>query len=165
MKAYKKKGSFVYWGHCNPKISKVKHWIESSLPGFSGVVVAEHIDGNIIDLGLRMSAQWADLHGMDWMNSVMFLYESSTWRDMNYQDEAGYSAILRTTKPGWYKPRRKLIGEALTGLNVQITVDPDLPVQLQQNDDLSFRLAIVNGNNLRRCLDAVEWLDQFGFST
>jgi hypothetical protein len=154
-------GTFDYWiVHAEPNPGVEAHcgaWIEKNLAGYTGMLNLETIGGTIIEAHLRFADQWPDLYGLGWVEAVVGLYERHEW-DFTDDDRCeGYSVVLFGPHGRYRYPPRALIEEvkSMPGVtSVQITFHEDRAPEAHAMPPGGFRLAIVNGFELRAALEA-----------
>ncbi|HYM31469.1 MAG TPA: hypothetical protein VEU47_09235 [Candidatus Cybelea sp.] len=144
------KGTFDYWtvhaGH-EPDLERyLGRWVRRHLKGFDGVINFETIGGQIVECHLRMAEQWLDINGPGWLTSVVRLYSEGVWqfRDRRRQ---GYSVVLFDEHGVDWDIDRKSVARFLQvpGISsIQITFDPDIPLEHHAMPPGGFRLAIIN---------------------
>ncbi len=145
-------GTFDYWiilAQPRPGIEAYcGRWLQSNLKGFTGIVNLETIAGKIIECHLRLSDQWLDLNGPDWIESVVELYTHGRWNFTDDWRKTGYSVILFTEHGQQHK---NIDGSAIKELlkrphisSIQITFHQDKPPGAHPMPPGGFRLAIVN---------------------
>ncbi len=165
MKCYKDKKDVVkYWETSNKEheavIEKASLWIHNNLEEFSGVVNMETIGDKIIDCHLRMSPQFVDLYGKEWLKSVVHLYEYGNWQYPTKKD-IGYSMPLWTTQAGLYEVDHvelDVLKEKVS--SIQITFDEKYCVSEESGDNVNYRLAVVNGTSLMEIEKTVKKLEE-----
>jgi hypothetical protein len=138
-------------------------WIGRHLGGFTGIVNFETIGGKIIEGHLRMgSEQWVDVNGPGWLESVVRLYAQGRWR-FSSSPRTGYSVVLFARHGAAYAIDLGAV-DALRHVpavsSIQITFDPDRPLQQHAMPPGGFRLAIVNCWHLAAGLAVREQLRQ-----
>ena len=124
-------------------------WSGTYLRNFTGIANFETIAGIIIECHLRMSEQWLDLNGRNWLNSVVDLYRFKSWRFADEDRRDGYSVVLFAPHGSHHRPpsRSWLRGlmRAEPGISsIQITFEPGRAAALHAMPPRGFRLAIVN---------------------
>lgn len=145
-------GTFDYWtilAQPRPNIEAYcGQWLQSNLRGFTGIVNLETIGGKIIECHLRLSDQWLDLNGSNWIESVAELYTHGRWNFTDDSRKTGYSVILFTEHGQQHK---KIDSSTIDGLlkrphisSIQITFHEDKPPEVHAMPPGGFRLAIVN---------------------
>jgi len=159
-------GTFDHWiVHAEPDPVIEAHcgaWIRRNLSGYTGMLNLETIDGSIIEVHLRFSDQWPDLYGAGWVAALIDLYERHSWVYSDRDRRDGYSVVLFGPHGAAYRhPPRALVADVLRqpGISsVQITFHEDKAPEQHAMPPGGFRLAIVNGWDLRTGLAARERL-------
>jgi len=167
MKCHKdKKDRVEYWETSNKEheaiIEKLSLWIHNNLEEFSGIVNLETIGNKIIDCHLRMSPQFVDLYGEDWLKSVINLYEYENWNSLD-KKHIGYSVPLWTTQDGLYNIDCVELGvlkENEKISSIQITFDEKHCVSEEAGDNENYRLAVVNGTDLKEIEETIKKLEE-----
>ena len=159
-------GTFDYWmilaaadpaieGHCGA-------WIRRNLAGYTGMVNVETIDGVIIEVHLRLSDQWPDLYGVDFVPAVIGLYHRRSWVFPDNDRRDGYSVVLFGPNGGQYRhPPARVLADLLAQSEIsslQVTFHEDRACDLHAMPPGGFRLAIVNSWELAAGLAARERL-------
>jgi len=145
-------GTFDYWtvlAEPRPNVEAYcGQWIQSNLSGYTGIVNLETISGQIIECHLRLSDQWVDLNGPNWIESVVELYTHKQWNFTDDSRKTGYSVVLFTEHGQQYKRIDSgTINELLKKphiSSIQITFHQDKPPEVHAMPPGGFRLAIVN---------------------
>ncbi len=159
-------GTFDYWlVHAEPDAGLEAYcgtWIEKHLPGYTGMLNLETIGEKIIEAHLRFADQWPDLYGPGWVDAVVGLYERHEW-DFDDDDRSeGYSVVLFGPNDRRYRhPPPALVEdvERTPGVtSLQITFHEDRAPEQHAMPPGGFRLAIVNGFDLRAAQAARERL-------
>jgi len=161
-------GTFDYWTvHAGPDAEieeRCGAWIATHLAGYTGMLNLETIGGAIIEAHLRFADQWPDLYGPGWVEALVGLYERGDWDFWDDEPGEGYSAVLFGPNGRAYRhPPAALIDEVkrIPGVtSVQITFREDRSPEQHAMPPGGFRLAIVNGFDLRATLAARERLKQ-----
>ena len=139
-------------------------WIERNLAGYTGMLNLETIGGTIIEAHLRFADQWPDLYGPGWVDALVGLYERHEWDFSDDDRSEGYSVVLFGPHGRRYRhPPRALVDEikSMPGVtSVQITFHEDRAPETHAMPPGGFRLAIVNGFDLRAALAGRERLRQ-----
>jgi hypothetical protein len=159
-------GTFDYWTvHAAPDAeieARCGGWVREHLAGYTGMLNLETIDGTIIEAHLRFADQWPDLYGAGWVAALVRLYEAGVWDFADADRRDGYSVVLFAPKGGDYRhPPPALVEEVerMPGVSsVQITFREDWAPDRHAMPPGGFRLAIVNGVDLRGALAARERL-------
>jgi hypothetical protein len=162
-------GTFDYWiVHAEPDAAietRCGAWIEKYLAGYTGMLNVETIGETIIEAHLRFADQWPDLYGPGWVEAVVELYERGQWNFADDDRTEGYSAVLFGPHGRRYRhPPAAAIEEVrrMPGItSVQITFHEDRAPEWHAMPPGGFRLAIVNGFDLRAALAAREWLRRY----
>ena len=157
-------GTFDYWViHAEPNEdieAPCSVWIEKNLPGYSGMLNLETIDGTIIEAHLRFADQWPDLYGPGWVEALVELYERGAWNFADDERVEGYSAVLFGLHGRPYRhPQAAAVEEIKRApgvTSVQITFHEDRLPERHAMPPGGFRLAIVNGFDLPATLAARE---------
>lgn len=135
-------------------------WIAQYLTDFCGIINCETISQYIIECHLRMSTQFIDLYGPGWLKKVALLYDEQIWKPHHIPEE-GYSVVLRTSKAGIYRLDPQILHHLRKQVSsIQICFEEDRNVTTQRidNDDYTYRLAIINDYDLQKCLEVREQL-------
>jgi hypothetical protein len=159
-------GTFDYWlVHAEPDAGLEAYcsaWIEKHLPGYTGMLNLETIDQKIIEAHLRFADQWPDLYGPGWVDALVGLYERREWEFEDDDRSEGYSVVLFGPNGRRYRhPLPALVEdiERTPGVtSVQITFHEDRAPEQHAMPPGGFRLAIVNGFDLRAAQAARERL-------
>jgi hypothetical protein len=159
-------GTFDYWTvHAEPDGDIETHcgeWVRKNLAGYTGMLNLETIGGTIIEAHLRFADQWPDLYGPGWVDALVGLYEKGDWVFDDDDRSEGYSVVLfgpsrkryRHPPPALVEEIRRTPGVT----SVQITFHEDRAPEQHAMPPGGFRLAIVNGFDLRAALSARERL-------
>ncbi len=145
-------GAFDYWTVLAEPRSHVEaycgQWLQSNLGDYTGIANLETISGKIIECHLRLSDQWVDLNGPNWIKSVVELYSNRQWKFTDDSRKTGYSVVLFTEHGQQYK---RLDGDTIKELlkkphisSIQITFHQDKPPEVHAMPPGGFRLAVVN---------------------
>ncbi len=153
-------GTFDYWiVHAEPDAGIETHcgeWVQKNLAGYTGMLNLETIGNTIIEAHLRFSDQWPDLYGPGWVDAVVALYERHEWDFPDDDRSEGYSVVLFGPNGRRYRhPPSAVVDEvkAIPGVtSVQITFHENRAPELHAMPPGGFRLAIVNGFDLRAAL-------------
>jgi hypothetical protein len=161
-------GTFDYWiVHAEPQPGIEAHcgaWIEKNLAGYTGMLNLETIGETIIEAHLRFADQWPDLYGPGWVDAVVGLYERREWDFADDDRSEGYSVVLFGPHGRYRHPPRALIEEVknMPGVtSMQITFHEDRAPEAHAMPPGGFRLAIVNGFDLRAALAGRERLRRY----
>lgn len=154
-------GTFDYWiVHAEPDggiEARCGAWVEKNLAGYTGMLNLETIGETIIEAHLRFSDQWPDLYGPGWVDAVVSLYETGEWNFADDDRSEGYSVVLFAPYGARYRhPPAALVDEvaAIPGVtSVQITFHEGRAPELHAMPPGGFRVAIVNGFDLRAALE------------
>src|SRR5580693_4591579 len=164
-------GTFDYWRvHAEPDAeieTKCGKWVRTHLAGYTGMLNLETIDGTIIEAHLRFADQWPDLYGPGWVEALVGLYEKRAWDFYDEDRSEGYSVVLfGPSGRAWQHPPPALMQEIkdMPGVtSVQITFHEDRAPERHAMPPGGFRLAIVNGFDLRAAVAGRERLrEHFG---
>jgi hypothetical protein len=139
-------------------------WLQKHLAGYTGMVNLETIGGTIIEAHLRFADQWPDLYGPGWVDAVVDLYERDEWEFADDDRCEGYSVVLFGPCGRYRHPPQAFVDEirGMPGVSsVQITFHQDREPEAHAMPPGGFRLAIVNGFDLRAALGARERLREF----
>ena len=159
-------GMFDYWiVHAEPDAAietPCGEWIKKHLAGYSGMLNLETIGEKIIETHLRIADQWPDLYGPGWVEALVELYERGEWNFADDDRTEGYSVVLFGPHRRRYRhPPPAVVEEAKrmpSVTSVQITFHEDRGPERHAMPPGGFRLAIVNGFDLRAALSARERL-------
>jgi hypothetical protein len=159
-------GTFDHWTvHAEPDAeieARCGAWLAKNLAGYTGMVNLETIGGTIIEVHLRFADQWPDLYGPGWVEALVALYESGEWDFADDDRNEGYSVVLFGPGGRRYRhPPAALVDEVrrTPGVtSVQITFHEDREPERHAMPPGGFRLAIVNGFDLRQARAARERL-------
>jgi hypothetical protein len=159
-------GTFDYWiVHAEPDADIEQRggaWINAHLGGYTGMLNLETIGGTIIEAHLRFADQWPDLYGPGWVEAVVGLYEHGGWDFYDDEPTEGYSVVLFGPNDRAHRhPPPALVDEVkrTPGVtSVQITFHEDRAPERHAMPPGGFRLAIVNGFDLRAALAGRERL-------
>jgi hypothetical protein len=162
-------GTFDYWiVHAEPDAgieARCGQWVRKNLTGYSGMLNLETIGETIIEAHLRFSDQWPDLYGPGWVDAVVGLYERGEWDFADDDRSEGYSVVLFGPNGRRYRhPPPALIDrvKAIPGVtSMQITFHENLAPEQHAMPPGGFRLAIVNGFDLRAALAGRERLREY----
>ena len=162
-------GTFDYWTvHAGPDEAieeRCGAWIAAHLADYTGMLNLETIGGTIIEAHLRFADQWPDLYGPGWVEALVALYEHGEWDFWDDEPSEGYSAVLFGSNGRNYRhPSSALVDEVkrIPGVtSVQITFHEDRAPEQHAMPPGGFRLAIVNGFDLRAALSARERLREY----
>jgi hypothetical protein len=164
-------GTFDYWTvHAEPDAGIEDYcgaWLRKYLAGYTGMVNLETIDGKIIEAHLRFADQWPDLYGPGWVDAVVALYERGEWNFDDDDRSEGYSVVLFGAHGSRYRHPPPALVDAVKNMpgvtSVQITFHEDWAPERHAMPPGGFRLAIVNGFDLRAAVAGRERLrEHFG---
>lgn len=149
-------GLFDYWiieAEPRPALEAyLAGWIERHLQDYTGMVNLESIDGRIIEAHLRVTDQWPDLYGSQWLTSVVELYSRSSWPPEVAPRRASYSiALFGPHGRAYAHPAERTIRELTADPHIsslQITFHCDRPAAHHAMPPGGFRLAVINAWNL-----------------
>ena len=145
-------GMFNYWTVMKESRSDIEKycriWLGKYLNNYTGMVNLETIGGSIIDCHLRLSDQWVDLNGANWVESVIELYTHNIWNFKDKYPKTGYSIALFGNHGQRYKKiDNRIINEFLKRpyiSSIQLTFYEDKLPELHVMPHGGFRLAIIN---------------------
>jgi hypothetical protein len=87
-------------------------WIARHLRGYTGMLNIETIGGRMIEMHLRFSDQWPDLHGPGWVQALVGLYAAGRWDFADDDRREGYSVVLFGPKGrSTISPRKQTFGD------------------------------------------------------
>ena len=160
-------GTFDHWivgAEPEPGLERrLNAWVQEHLDGYTGMVNLETIGGTIIEIHLRLTDQWPDLYGEDWVTAVVRLYERGRWDFSDRRSLRGYSVALFGPNGRRYRhPPRELLDEiaATPGVSsLQITFHEDRDPQYHAMPSGGFRLAVINCWELHAGIAARERLE------
>jgi hypothetical protein len=164
-------GTFDYWTvHAEPDAGIEDYcgaWLRKYLAGYTGMVNLETIGGKIIEAHLRFADQWPDLYGPGWVDAVVALYERGEWNFDDDDRSEGYSVVLFGAHGSRYRYPPPALVDAVKNMpgvtSVQITFHEDWAPERHAMPPGGFRLAIINGFDLRAALAGRERLrEHFG---
>jgi hypothetical protein len=163
-------GTFDHWiVHAEPDAGIEAYcgaWVRKNLAGYTGMLNLETIGEKIIEAHLRFADQWPDLYGPGWVDAVVGLYENHHWDFCDDDRSEGYSVVLFGAKDGrrYRHPPPALVDDIrrIPGVtSVQITFHEDWAPDRHAMPPGGFRLAIVNGFDLRAAMAGRERLREF----
>jgi hypothetical protein len=162
-------GTFDYWlVHAEPDAAIEEScgaWVRKNLVGYSGMLNLETIGATIIEAHLRFSDQWPDLYGPGWVDAVVGLYERGDWDFADDDRSEGYSVVLFGPNGQRYRhPPPALVDDvtAIPGVtSVQISFHENWAPEQHAMPPGGFRLAIVNGFDLRAAMAGRERLREY----
>lgn len=150
-------GSFYVWAtRTTPKHIKacIENFISENLSDYTGITNIETIGRSVIECPLRMSGQFYDFYGKDWIYCAMALYKGQTWQYTG-KDRVGVSYVVRVPfYKGNRKPKiilRKQL-ERTVKLYTYGTYLPwfkDQPLNALPDDGFSCRLIVINAKNMQ----------------
>ena len=127
-------------------------WAARNLRGHTGIVNIETIGGAVIEVHLRLTDQWPDLYGANWVDAAVALYAQGRWRFKDRGRRDGFSVVLFGPHGKKYFPPRGPDVDrvrAMPGVSsVQITFDPEKPSHAHAMPPGGFRLAVINAWSL-----------------
>lgn len=146
------KGSFTHWHFTNSLQQHEIEWVEEHMTGFTGIINIESIGSKIIEVHLRCSTQFVDLYGNDFIAAMIDLYENKIWSKVE-RATPGYSFVVRIDKSEAVENKSlKFNFPSTDKVQIYYTVDENEPLsQFVDNDPYSYRIAVVNGNNIYEC--------------
>jgi hypothetical protein len=159
-------GTFDYWlVHAEPDPGLEAYcgaWIEKYLPGYTGMLNLETIGQKVIEAHLRFADQWPDLYGPGWVDALVGLYDRHQWEFEDDDRSEGYSVVLFGPNGQRYRHPPPALVEGILRTpgvtSVQITFHEDRTPEQHAMPPGGFRLAIVNGFDLRAAEAARERL-------
>jgi hypothetical protein len=162
-------GTFDYWiVHAEPDAGiemRCGAWVQKHLAGYTGMLNLETIGSTIIEAHLRFADQWPDLYGPGWVEAVVGLYERGAWEFDDDDRSEGYSVVLfGPSGRRYHHPPPALVDEVKRMprvTSVQITFHEDRAPERHAMPPGGFRLAIVNGFDLRAAMAARERLREY----
>jgi hypothetical protein len=162
-------GTFDYWiVQAEPDAAieeQCGEWVRRNLAGYTGMLNLETIGATIIEAHLRFSDQWPDLYGPGWVDAVVGLYERQQWDFFDDDRSEGYSVVLFGPNGHRYRHPPPALVEAVKAVpgvtSVQITFHEDRPPEEHAMPPGGFRLAIVNGFDLRAAMAGRELLSEY----
>jgi hypothetical protein len=163
-------GTFDYWiVHAEPNAAIEDYceaWVRKNLAGYTGMLNLEAIGERIIEVHLRFADQWPDLYGPGWVDAVVDLYERGDWDFEDDDRSEGYSVVLFGPYREYRHPPAAFVEDIKNTpgvTSVQITFHEDRAPEQHAMPPGGFRLAIVNGFDLRAALTARERLREHFF--
>jgi hypothetical protein len=159
-------GTFDFWtihGERNAAIEAYcGEWIARNMSDYTGMLNFETIGGRIIELHLRFSDQWPDLYGHGWIDALIELYARGAWNFADRDRRNGYSVVLFGANRRRYRHPPAAVIEKVRKLptvsSVQITFHEDRAPESHSMPPGGFRLAVVNGWDLKAAMAARERL-------
>ena len=159
-------GTFDFWTVHAERNAVVEtycgEWIHRNMSDYTGMLNFETIGGRIIELHLRFSDQWPDLYGHGWVDALIGLYAQGAWSFADRDRRSGYSVVLFGPNTHRYRHPPAAIVEEVRKLptvsSVQITFYEDRAPESHSMPPGGFRLAIVNGWDLKTGMAARERL-------
>ena len=152
-------GSFVTWSRVSdpsPGVTRmIEAWVVRYFGDFMGVVNFETIDEAIIEAPPRMAVQFIDFYGRDWLDAVVRLCSQGTWLDPSPAAPEGVSYVLRLpasaadSHPRLVNRMRVIELERETDTSIYLPWQNGQRLGDSNDDDASFRLAIVNASSLQ----------------
>lgn len=151
-------GSFLTWTSVSDRSSGVTEaieaWVARHLCDFRGVVNFETIGEAIIEAPPRMAVQFIDFYGRGWLDAVVRLYGEGTWFDPGSAPPEGVSYVLRLpasaaeSHPHLVDRARVIELERASETSIYLPWQNGQRLGDSNDDDVSFRLAIVNACSL-----------------
>jgi hypothetical protein len=162
-------GTFDYWiVHAEPQPGIETYcgeWVQNNLAGYTGMLNLETIGEKIIEGHLRFADQWPDLYGPGWVDAVVGLYERGEWDFGDDDRSEGYSVVLFGPHGRPYRHPPPALVEEIKGMggvtSVQITFHEHWMPEQHTMPPGGFRLAIVNGFDLRAAMAGRERLREY----
>lgn len=155
-------GSFVAWEHVPTPARlrlRLQAWVSDVHPRYSGVWNCETIGDTIIESPLRMSPQFVDLYGREWLPAVADLYAGRPWRSVTSPVGALSHVVRLPKRPRLARCQVRVADDAaLRQLrrqvsSIQLTVREGVTLAAHNADAASFRIAVVNGFDPRAVRD------------
>lgn len=136
-------------------------FMETHLPGYTGMTNAETIGGKIIEMHLRFSDQWPDLYPRGFLPALVGLYQGK-WvatEELERNEGKGFSIVLSgdPERASWVKPdaaQVDLLRQKHHISSIQLAFCEDELARRHTYPPGGFRLAVINGRNLLDCLKA-----------
>ncbi len=161
-------GTFDYWiVHAEPDAAIEEYctaWVRDNLAGYTGMLNLETIGERIIEVHLRFADQWPDLYGPGWVDAVVDLYEHGDWAFEDDDRSEGYSVVLFGPYGRYRHPPAAFVEDIRNTpgvTSVQVTFHEGRAPEQHAMPPGGFRLAIVNGFDLRAALAARDRLRAF----
>jgi hypothetical protein len=163
-------GTFDHWiVHAEPDAGIEAYcgaWVRKNLAGYTGMLNLETIGEKIIEAHLRFADQWPDLYGPGWVDAVVGLYENHRWDFCDDDRCEGYSVVLFGAQDGrrYRHPPPALVDDIRrmpSVTSVQITFHENWAPNRHAMPPGGFRLAIVNGFDLRAAMAGRERLKEY----
>ena len=159
-------GMFKYWTLLRSTRAHVatylRRWVKRHAPDFTGMINFETIGGRIIEAHLRFADQWVDLNGKGWMEAVVRLYATGTWKFNDVDEREGFSIPLFVRPEMRFShPPANLQDEVRAMPNVsslQITFYDGMDPTIHPMPPGGMRLALVNSWNLADGQAAIQHL-------
>lgn len=152
-------GSFAMWRSVSDPpagtMRAIEEWAGQHLRDLRGVVNFETIGEAIIEAPPRLAVQFIDFYGPGWLDAVVSLYSEGIWRDPGPPAPSGVSYVLRVPAcAAESRPRlRSRLGvielERASGTSVYLPWQNGQRLGDSNDDDASFRLAIVNASSVQ----------------
>lgn len=155
-------GMFDYWTiHAEPMPElrqMLLAWCRTHMGGYTGMLNVETIGSGIIEAHLRLTDQWPDLYGRNWVEALVQLHAKQAWTYPDDDRRTGYSIALFAPNGRRFRhPPANLIAQIVhrPGISsLQITFHEDKPPEAHGNPPGGFRLALVNAWDLDAGLTA-----------
>lgn len=157
-------GTFDYWELLTKPNEQdsldvyLKNFISTYCGQYSGMMNIETIGGKIIEAHLRFSSQWPELYGKTFVENLISLYAKNVWQLLPLSTTA-YSVVLFGEPKQYKKPNASLIDSFCDGANItsiQLPFHEHLSYKQHAMPPGGFRLAIINGFSLEKCLGVRE---------
>lgn len=125
------------------------HYIKQNLASYTGILNIEQIGSKILEVHLRMSAQFIDLFGGDsYLEQVSKLYNGQGFDTRLPLPERGISLVYRVPRLYLSVNYEPEVIDALRQevSSIQMCVEPGVPLEAydNMNDSNSYRIAVIN---------------------
>jgi len=149
------KGSIVKWETeeklPEATLSALVDWIHTHFKYYTGCVNLEAIDDKVIESVPRLSTQFLDFFGDNYLNAVALLYSGEPVASIGTK-QTGYSKILRVPKHNarriYYVANKKELRSLENCVySIKLPWYEGRPLYEISDDPYSYRLAIVNGED------------------